>query len=80
MNRLMAEAVIARAEQGQRVLVLDRDMRDVAAHFDLTHENASIRLLRLERLQLIGSRLILRRRNGGREKRYFPNTPSTRTR
>ena len=34
MNRLMAEAVIARAEQGQRVLVLDRDMRDVAAHFD----------------------------------------------
>ena len=34
MNRLMAEAVIARAKQGQRVLVLDRDVRDVAAHFD----------------------------------------------
>ena len=34
MNRLMAEAVIARAKQGQRVLVLDRDMRDLAAHFD----------------------------------------------
>lgn len=34
MNKLMAEAVLARATQGQRLIIVDRTMTACQAHFD----------------------------------------------
>lgn len=62
MNRLMAEAVITRAEQGQRVLVLDRDMSDVAAHFD---DAEGVTTARLAAIRVHGN-LRLKFEGGGR--------------